>query len=190
GGARAQTKRRRRPDLDLERGAHLTVEQVDVDQERATGDHLARRPAATGEPPRGMRARADRGDGPDGGNGGGPREDPTGGGDRGGLHLAAEDRQRRLGCRGGKPADRIDGVLRGRVFLGDDLPVKVVVAHRTQSSDGCGRLFPAPAGTPQTAPSPSPLALRRYLDECTSTGWTFGGTFARPWGEQGGIACC
>jgi hypothetical protein len=62
-------------------------------------------------------------------------EPPTrdaGDGDRGGLHLAAQHRGLGLGRRLGKPADRVDGVLGGGVFLGDDLPIKVVVAHRTK----------------------------------------------------------
>ena len=41
-----------------------------------------------------------------------------------------QPRQRaRFGLDAGKPPHRGDGVVRGRVFLGDDLPVKVVVAH-------------------------------------------------------------
>ncbi|MCW2980983.1 MAG: hypothetical protein JWO14_2710, partial [Solirubrobacterales bacterium] len=110
----------------------LTVEQVDVDQEGAAGDHLAGT-AATRQQARAAAARADRGaDDAHGGDGGGAGQNPAGNsgdGDRGGLHLAAQHRGRGRGRRLGKPADRVDGVLGGGVFLGDDFPIKVVVAH-------------------------------------------------------------
>ena len=110
----------------------LAVEEVDVDQEGAAGDHLAGT-AATREQAWAVAARADRGaDDAHGGDGGGAGQYPagnTGDGDRGGLDLAAQHRGLGHGRRLGKPADRVDGVLGGGVFLGDDFPIKVVVAH-------------------------------------------------------------
>ena len=168
GRAAAEPERRGRPDLDLERAgaAHGANGRAGGRRPGRSGWRSPCRPGgdAGSAGARPLAARADRGRRrgrrrrwrrrP------GPRRAD---GDRGGLHLAAQDRGLGLGRRLGKPADRVDGVLGGGVFLGDDLPVKVVVAHRTQSSEGSGRLPPARPRTPQTAGSPA-VPPAPYLD--------------------------